>query len=42
MFDLPGLKNVKEITVSKDVVTGKAKPICTYHDKDSELNIASA
>ncbi len=33
MFDLPGLKGVKEIVVSPEVVDGKARPLYTYEDR---------
>jgi ATP-dependent Clp protease ATP-binding subunit ClpX len=33
MFDLPGLKGVKEIVISPEVVTGNARPLYTYEDE---------
>ena len=33
MFELPGLKGVKEIVISSDVVTGNARPLYTYEDE---------
>ena len=33
MFDLPGLKGVKEIVISSEVVDGKARPLYTYEDQ---------
>ena len=33
MFDLPGLKGVKEIVISGEVVDGKARPLYIYEDE---------
>ncbi|MDR3372948.1 MAG: ATP-dependent Clp protease ATP-binding subunit ClpX [Ancalomicrobiaceae bacterium] len=33
MFELPGLKGVKEIVISADVVDGKARPLYTYEER---------
>ncbi|TBW38048.1 ATP-dependent Clp protease ATP-binding subunit ClpX [Siculibacillus lacustris] len=33
MFELPGLKGVKEIVISPEVVTGNARPLYTYEDE---------
>jgi ATP-dependent Clp protease ATP-binding subunit ClpX len=33
MFDLPGLKGVKEIVISGEVVDGNARPLYTYEDQ---------
>ena len=34
MFELPGLENVEEIAISKEVVEGRAKPLYIYSDVD--------
>ena len=34
MFELPGLENVEEIAISKEVVEGRAKPLYIYSDAD--------
>jgi ATP-dependent Clp protease ATP-binding subunit ClpX len=36
MFELPGLKGVKEIVISPEVVTGNARPLYTYEDETEE------
>ncbi|MDR3494495.1 MAG: ATP-dependent Clp protease ATP-binding subunit ClpX, partial [Ancalomicrobiaceae bacterium] len=33
MFELPGLKGVKEIVISAEVVDGKARPLYTYEER---------
>lgn len=30
MFDLPGLKNVEEVVVNKEVAEGRAQPVYVY------------
>ncbi|MCE1236673.1 MAG: ATP-dependent Clp protease ATP-binding subunit ClpX [Hyphomicrobiales bacterium] len=41
MFELPGLKGVKEIVISPEVVTGNARPLYTYEDEaDDEATSA--
>jgi len=34
MFDLPGMDGVEEVVISAEVVTGEAKPLMIYSDKD--------
>ena len=33
MYELPGLKGVKEVVISPDVVEGKARPLYIYEDR---------
>jgi ATP-dependent Clp protease ATP-binding subunit ClpX len=33
MFELPGTKDIEEVTISEDVVEGKTKPLITYSEK---------
>ncbi len=40
MFELPGLKGVKEIVISQEVVTGNARPLYTYEDEAEEATSA--
>ena len=42
MFDLPGLKDVKEIVISPEVVDGKARPLYTYEEPRAEMTATSA
>jgi ATP-dependent Clp protease ATP-binding subunit ClpX len=42
MFDLPGLKDVKEIVISPEVVEGKARPLYTYEEPRPEMAATSA
>ncbi len=35
MFDLPGMEGVEEVVISAEVVTGEAKPLMIYSDKES-------
>jgi ATP-dependent Clp protease ATP-binding subunit ClpX len=42
MFDLPGLKDVKEIVISPEVVDGKARPLYTYEEPRPEMAATSA
>ena len=45
MYDLPGMDGVEEVVISAEVVTGEAKPLMIYSDKDksskSKSKIAS-
>ena len=35
MFDLPGLSNIEEVVVNKEVVDGQREPIYVYgHNKE--------
>jgi len=34
MYDLPGMDGVEEVVISAEVVTGEAKPLMIYSDKD--------
>jgi len=36
MFELPGLKGVKEVVISGEVVEGDARPLYIYEDRDEE------
>jgi len=40
MFDLPGLKGVKEIVISSEVVDGKARPLYIYEDRQEAATSA--
>jgi ATP-dependent Clp protease ATP-binding subunit ClpX len=35
MYDLPGMDGVEEVVISAEVVTGEAKPLMIYSDKDT-------
>ncbi len=35
MYDLPGMEGVEEVVISAEVVTGEAKPLMIYSDKES-------
>jgi len=35
MFDLPGMEGVEEVVISAEVVTGEAKPLMIYSDKET-------
>jgi ATP-dependent Clp protease ATP-binding subunit ClpX len=37
MFDLPGLENVEEIVINREVVDGRAKPLYIYTDRREDL-----
>ncbi len=37
MYDLPGLDGVEEVVISAEVVTGEAKPLMIYSDKDKSV-----
>ncbi len=41
MYELPGLKGVKEVVISPEVVEGKARPLYIYEDR-AENNATSA
>jgi ATP-dependent Clp protease ATP-binding subunit ClpX len=36
MFDLPGLKGVKEVVISDEVVNGKTRPLYIYEEREME------
>lgn len=36
MYELPGLQNVKEVVISRDVVEGNAQPLLAYSDADDK------
>jgi ATP-dependent Clp protease ATP-binding subunit ClpX len=38
MFDLPGLENVQEVVISKEVVEVDAKPLLIYSDRDEKAS----
>ncbi|WP_137390500.1 ATP-dependent Clp protease ATP-binding subunit ClpX [Rhodoligotrophos defluvii] len=38
MFELPSLRGVEEVVISKDVVEGEAKPLLIYSDRAEEMN----
>ena len=38
MFDLPALEGVSEITINREVVEGRAKPLYTYAERHAELD----
>jgi ATP-dependent Clp protease ATP-binding subunit ClpX len=40
MFDLPGLENVQEVVISKEVVEVDAKPLLIYSDRDDKPSAA--
>ncbi len=37
MYDLPGMDGVEEVVISAEVVTGEAKPLMIYSDKDKSV-----
>jgi len=41
MYELPGLKGVKEVVISPEVVDGKARPLYIYEDR-AESSVTSA
>ncbi|WP_349360971.1 ATP-dependent Clp protease ATP-binding subunit ClpX [Stappia sp.] len=41
MYELPGLKGVKEVVISAEVVTGEARPLYIYEDR-AEESVSSA
>ena len=42
MYELPGLKGVKEVVISAEVVTGEARPLYIYEDRGEETSATSA
>ncbi len=36
MFDLPGMENVEEVVITKEVVDGSGQPLLIYADKDED------
>ncbi len=38
MFELPAMEGVEEVVISAEVVTGEAKPLMIYSDKDKSLS----
>jgi len=38
MFDLPGMDNVEEVVITKEVVEGSGQPLMIYADKDDDDN----
>ncbi len=36
MFDLPGMDNVEEVVITKEVVEGSGQPLMIYADKDAD------
>ena len=38
MFELPGLQNVDQIMINKEVVEGRTKPLYIYSDRRGELS----
>jgi len=36
MFDLPGMDNVEEVVITKEVVEGSGQPLLIYADKDAD------
>jgi ATP-dependent Clp protease ATP-binding subunit ClpX len=41
MYELPGLKGVKEVVISPEVVNGEARPLYIYEDRE-ETSATSA
>ena len=41
MFDLPGLDNVEEIVINREVVDGRAKPLYIYTDRREDLGTSA-
>ncbi|WP_108883402.1 ATP-dependent Clp protease ATP-binding subunit ClpX [Anderseniella sp. Alg231-50] len=41
MYDLPGMDGVEEVVISAEVVTGEAKPLMIYSDKDKSAKSKS-
>ena len=41
MFDLPGLENVEEIVINREVVDGRAKPLYIYTDRREDLGTSA-
>ena len=41
MFDLPGLENVEEIVINREVVDGGAKPLYIYTDRREDLGTSA-
>jgi ATP-dependent Clp protease ATP-binding subunit ClpX len=41
MFDLPGLDNVEEIVINREVVEGRAKPLYIYTDRREDLGTSA-
>jgi len=42
MFELPELEGVREVVISDDVVTGNARPLYIYEERDEEKGNATA
>src|SRR3546814_12862293 len=42
MFDLPGLENVEEIVINREVVDGRAKPLYIYTDRREDLGTSAS
>jgi ATP-dependent Clp protease ATP-binding subunit ClpX len=41
MFDLPGLENVEEIVINREVVDGRAKPLYIYTDRREDVGTSA-
>jgi ATP-dependent Clp protease ATP-binding subunit ClpX len=41
MFELPGLENVEEIVINREVVDGRAKPLYIYTDRREDLGTSA-
>ncbi|MEQ8357761.1 MAG: ATP-dependent Clp protease ATP-binding subunit ClpX [Kiloniellaceae bacterium] len=41
MFDLPGLENVEEIVINREVVEGRAKPLYIYTDRREDVGTSA-
>jgi ATP-dependent Clp protease ATP-binding subunit ClpX len=41
MFDLPGLENLEEIVINREVVDGRAKPLYIYTDRREDLGTSA-
>ena len=41
MFDLPGLENVEEIVINREVVDGRANPLYIYTDRREDLGTSA-
>jgi ATP-dependent Clp protease ATP-binding subunit ClpX len=41
MYDLPGLENVEEIVINREVVDGRAKPLYIYTDRREDLGTSA-
>ena len=41
MFELPGLEGVQEVVISDEVITGNARPLYIYAERETEKDVSA-